>query len=106
MVMVSLYFSTLSLPFSASTILLTPPPHALNKLYSIPLCGWSLRGKGCLGMGTPIGHILTPLYLLINTSVTVAEFMDHSIFNLTCMSPLSRVWGTFHTVSSGTVLSK
>ena len=37
--MASLYFSTLSLslPFSASTSLLTlnSPPHALNKLYSI-----------------------------------------------------------------------
>ena len=37
MVMACLYSSTLSfaLPFSAATTLLTPHPHALNKLYSI-----------------------------------------------------------------------
>ena len=61
-------FPSPSLPYSlsslsmASTSLLSPslclyypvdsPPHALNKL-------WSLRGKGCLGMG-PLRHPLPP----------------------------------------------
>ena len=59
------------------------PLHALNKLfYTIPSCGWSLRGKGCLSMG-PQRHLLplsphtsphlhrpysSSLYLFTNTS--------------------------------------
>jgi hypothetical protein len=76
-VMASLYFSPLSfsLPFSASTTLLTPLPcHALNKPYSmIYHCGWFLRGKGCLGMGPP-RHPL-PLHTLEHILITLSLFM-------------------------------
>jgi hypothetical protein len=84
--MADLYFSTLSLfAFPCLYCPLYSPPCALNKLFhTILLCGWSLRGKGYLGMD-PRRHLLPhtlPEHILIALSffmITTKVALNHKI---------------------------
>ena len=55
-----LLYSLLLSAFLCLYYSLNSPPHALSRLfYTVPSCGWSLRGKGCLGM-VPLRYPLLP----------------------------------------------
>jgi hypothetical protein len=59
---------------------LNSPPHVMSKLYySIPSCGWSLRGKGCLSMG-PLRHPLPHItdYTSIKHIPSLFIFVKHN----------------------------
>jgi hypothetical protein len=73
-----LFFPPRPPPFLCLYYFLNSLTHALNKLYSILylLCGWSLRGKGCLSMG-PQRQPLPPHYTTPLPKHILASFLLH-----------------------------